>query len=277
MQYPLTASGVNLYNGKFTNGDPLNSIPRSIDRAEDMNRVYDEIIAAVIDAGLTPSEADSTQLKQAIIKAMGRCSGFKSVNATSTLSVDDLGKHVQIAQATAAGQIITLPALSNFVAGSGGRGYWFTNDSPNSVTIKGNASENINPLGTNSFLLLPKETVFVLQQANVQWNVFGAISAMNNLGLGYNQTWQDVTASRALATVRTNTTGKPITVYVRIITSSATSTVVTLTVSGVAMQSNSILASGAGAQISAIVPPGATYRADIQGGTGTLNSWIELT
>jgi len=65
MQYPISVPEVNLYAGKFTNGDPLLSIPRSIDRAEDMNRVYDELIAVVTGAGLTPSEADNTQLFQA--------------------------------------------------------------------------------------------------------------------------------------------------------------------------------------------------------------------
>ncbi len=66
MQYPISVPEVNLYAGKFTNGDPLLSIPRSIDRAEDMNRVYDELIAVVTGAGLTPSEADNTQLLTAI-------------------------------------------------------------------------------------------------------------------------------------------------------------------------------------------------------------------
>lgn len=81
MQYPITAPGVGLQGGKFTNGDPLLSISASLDRAEDMNRVYDELIAIVTEAGMTPSESDSNQVVEAI-KAL--------INPTQQYRVGDL-------------------------------------------------------------------------------------------------------------------------------------------------------------------------------------------
>ena len=110
MQYPLTASGVNLYNGKFTNGDPLNNIPRSIDRAEDMNRVYDEIIAALVAFGLTPSEADNSQLAQLFQKVIGSNLGVLVVTGNVTLTAADAGK--LIVGGSASPFTVTLPLTS---------------------------------------------------------------------------------------------------------------------------------------------------------------------
>ena len=66
MKYPVSDSAVLLHNGKFTDGDPTQGIPPSLDRAKEMNAVYDEIIAVIEDEGLTPDEAVLTQLRDAI-------------------------------------------------------------------------------------------------------------------------------------------------------------------------------------------------------------------
>jgi hypothetical protein len=267
---------VDLYGaGKdgFKDGNKALGILATIVNAEFLNGIQEELLSVIEGVVLVPTSADNTLLRQAIIKMMGRLSGFKSVNATATLLAADLGKHVQIAQATAAGQIITLPALSSFTAGSGGQGFWFTNDSPNSVTIKANASENINPLAVNSFALLPKETVFVMQQANVQWNVFGSISAMNNLGLGYGMTWQDL-PSAAVNTNFTNATGKPLFFVAMMTTTVQAHARATITLSG---NAQTIDGSGGIAtyalSVSGVVQPGATYSVTTNTGTPTLQSF----
>lgn len=90
-------------------------------------------------------------------------------------------------------------------------------------------------------------------------------------GIGVNQTWQDVTASRAYGVTYTNTTGKPIQFTLK--PGSGTG-YISLLVNGIevgyATVGSGVLVTG-----TAIVPPGATYRANIISGS-TVISWPEL-
>ena len=70
MDYP-SDSTIGLYNGKFTDGDPELAIPASRDPAGHMNALTDEILEVITQAGLSPNEADLTQLRQAIDKKIG--------------------------------------------------------------------------------------------------------------------------------------------------------------------------------------------------------------
>lgn len=110
MQYPISVPEVNLYSGKFTNGNPVGGIPRSIDRAEDQNRVYDELIALVVGAGLTASEADNTQVLQAV-KALIASNGNDYIarfTTTGNINLTGLGTQAggDWAGALTAGDII---------------------------------------------------------------------------------------------------------------------------------------------------------------------------
>ena len=97
-----------------------------------------------------------------------------------------------------------------------------------------------------------------------------ALSAMSSLG--YGQTWQNVTGSRALGTTYYNTTGKPISVSLYQFYS--TSQTATLTVNGVQTSQTSTGTNAGSLYFThfAIVPPGGSYSA-----TGpSLTSWNEL-
>jgi hypothetical protein len=98
---------------------------------------------------------------------------------------------------------------------------------------------------------------------------------VRNVGLGLNQTWTDVTASRAFSTTYTNTTGKPIQVIVECTTSGFGGGVF-LTVGGQSLP-YAFFYSGAvqGFSTAAIVPPGATYVAGAYG-TVSFSRWVEL-
>jgi hypothetical protein len=104
-------------------------------------------------------------------------------------------------------------------------------------------------------------------------------TAASSIGVG--QTWQDVTASRALSTTYTNSTGKPIQVniWMAVSGSPAGNTDIQLSVGAVVVAVASMyFASAAGNRIplvTAIVPNGATYSAVSPAGAGTLN-WVEL-
>lgn len=104
-------------------------------------------------------------------------------------------------------------------------------------------------------------------------NCFGqALASMSSLG--YGQTWQDVKASRALATTYYNTTGKPISVNVSV-TSTAGSTI-SATVNGIAIQGMSQTGTGVQIAMNFLVPPGGSYSVANSGGTPTIANWAEL-
>ena len=97
-------------------------------------------------------------------------------------------------------------------------------------------------------------------------------SAAGN-GVGQNQTWTDVTSSRALNTTYTNNTGKPISVGVQGVSTSASPGIYG-TVGGVNLYSTGGTASGQVICNNFIVPAGATYSATTV--NLTLQRWVEL-
>lgn len=103
-----------------------------------------------------------------------------------------------------------------------------------------------------------------------------AIAALSVGGSG--QTWQNVGASRALTTTYTNSTGRPIQVYVSTTHPTASSAVSGMVVNGVTIGTinNNLSGTNIVAPHSAIVPPGATYAIIAVTGSPTINSWFEL-
>lgn len=93
-------------------------------------------------------------------------------------------------------------------------------------------------------------------------------------GIEYGGSPSDVTASRSLDTVYTNTSGKMLLVYYR--TTSGTSRTARLVVDGGAAYVGVSTGSSVNSTstVYAIVPPGGTYEAT--GGTGAINEWIEM-
>ena len=96
-------------------------------------------------------------------------------------------------------------------------------------------------------------------------------------GLGYSQTWQNLTGTRALGTNYTNSTGVPIMVSVYA-TGSPNDGNISATVDTIQIgrQGFGAIASGvSNATLSFVVPPSSVYRADNTGGA-TLSIWAEL-
>lgn len=105
---------------------------------------------------------------------------------------------------------------------------------------------------------------------------FATTAYVQNMGLGWGQTWQDVLASREKSKTYTNSTGKPIMVKVFMANVGASSDAY-LYVDGIIVdrQNGDTTNGGAGATMSAIVPSGSTYKVE---GTRTLTGgiWVEL-
>lgn len=98
-------------------------------------------------------------------------------------------------------------------------------------------------------------------------------------GIGFNQTWQNVTSSRSANVTYTNTTNKPIFLSVSVFRASPnTSSSIELTIDSNIISKNGIsLGGGVGADIyptvEAIVPVNSTYRITA---LGSINYWFEL-
>lgn len=99
------------------------------------------------------------------------------------------------------------------------------------------------------------------------------------LGIGIGQTWQDVKASRALATTYTNGTTKPIFVAVTVAWGNASASI-TLTIDGVVVQKqeNNPDSSNLSLCVGGIVPAGSTYSVTQTSNVaaGTIEYWAEL-
>ena len=101
-----------------------------------------------------------------------------------------------------------------------------------------------------------------------------ALDVMGSLGFG--QTWQDVTASRAIGTTYYNLTGKPIILNMRCNAGSQIN--YSSIVNGVTVNIVKHLASDAitSAVHSLVIPSNASYSVTVSGGTGLNLTWIEL-
>jgi hypothetical protein len=95
-------------------------------------------------------------------------------------------------------------------------------------------------------------------------------------GLGTNQTWQDLTASRAAGTTYTNSTSLPIAISV-VLTAGNGDARAHLTIDGIKIQEylNNTNGTTIAASLSAIVPAGSTYSITIVS-LFTVNKWFEL-
>jgi hypothetical protein len=96
-----------------------------------------------------------------------------------------------------------------------------------------------------------------------------------NAGIGVNQTWTGVSASRAIGTTYTNSTGKPILVSMTF-SCNTVNTVQGLTINGSTVYCTGVQVASQPAGFTLVVPNGATYVTVTNGGTLTKISWDEL-
>ncbi|WP_432721304.1 hypothetical protein R0381_002558 [Jeongeupia wiesaeckerbachi] len=75
MDYPKSLPGVNLRNGKFTDGNAQTGELPSRDTAIWANSVTDELLNVINSAGLTPTEGVNDQLKQALLAKYAQLAG----------------------------------------------------------------------------------------------------------------------------------------------------------------------------------------------------------
>ena len=102
-----------------------------------------------------------------------------------------------------------------------------------------------------------------------------SLETANSYDLGVGQTWQNLTASRALGTTYTNSTGKAIEVIIYYTSTIDSAMQLSINSGAIFSIARSNFANG-GTIGSAIIPGGATYNVISSGGTTTLQHWYEL-
>ena len=98
-----------------------------------------------------------------------------------------------------------------------------------------------------------------------------ALSAQSSLGFG--QIWTNVTGSRVLGTSYTNTTGRPISIFVFCV--SSVNANLNITVNGLVLFGPGATA-GFSLQNTVIVPVGGVYSANVSAGVASSVAWVEL-
>lgn len=108
MDYPHSVQGVNLLNGKFTDGNPLLGQPASLDPASWANAVTDELLTVIEAADLVPAEGDNAQLLKAIrTLSLGQ---VQTINATTALTASVRG--LVLFDSAGGNRTLTLPAAN---------------------------------------------------------------------------------------------------------------------------------------------------------------------
>lgn len=152
----------------------------------------------------------------------------------------------------------------------------------NPLPVASGGSGSTTSTGTGANVLATSPTLVTpnlgTPSAVVLTNATGTANSLN-AGIGVNQTWQNVSASRVNGTTYTNSTGKPI--IVSIGNYIATSSYVNLTVDGIAVgyATGNSTGGAVGSCVTAVVPNGSTYvlTATVVGGAGiTRQFWSEL-
>ena len=139
------------------------------------------------------------------------------------------------------------------------------NDGSGAININGSPALNISSNG-----VLTTQTPATSDNSTKIATTAFAMGA----GLGVNQTWQDVTASRSIGQPYTNSTGKPI--QVAILVQQVAGGGAVFKINDVAIMQLAGSVAGAFNHVQLIISNGSTYGVFTTGATMSLTSWFEL-
>lgn len=127
MDFPKTVPGVNLLAGQFTDGNPAEGVPASLDPAEWANAVTNELLNVIAAGGETPDETKTNQLLAAIqnivgsVATAGRLLNARTLTGSGTYT-PAAGTHSIIIEAVGGGGAGGGAAASTSTASAAGAG-----------------------------------------------------------------------------------------------------------------------------------------------------------
>jgi hypothetical protein len=145
--------------GFFTGGNPALGQQATVPGYEWFNGVQEELVGLLARAGVTPSQADLTQLRQSLDRLFG--GGLASYSANTTLTVDDAG--LVLVDASGGARTIILPAASAMNARPIPIRVVKIDSSANAVTIQRTGTDMIDA-GTS--IVLPDQWNNAVLQSN---------------------------------------------------------------------------------------------------------------
>lgn len=266
-----------------TNGNPATGVPATVFPAYAFNAIQEELIAIIVTAGITTDKTNNTQVVNAIralikqssiLTETGAANAYTTVNPTplvvgtlvhgvrqtvqfvhantgaSTYAPDGLAVKPIYGLALAALQGGEIPAkgVGNMIyivdaAINGGNGAWIL------IECTGGTQQVLAGTASNH-----------------------AVNQGQVIGIG--QLFTSVFGSRALGSTYTNSTGKPIVIYVFGTTTASTSAFLSIIINGVNTVLTQQPSNASGVGVSAVIPTGATYQ--VGSSSVTLNNWYEL-
>lgn len=305
MQYVQPVGG--LANDPYVDANPGAGQEGSPVPAAAIEHPQRELVALITDAGLAPSGASLTQVAAAIKMIFQKASAVSAaasgtvdaITANFTPAIAALSDHLLLivraggantsttptftpASATIAAKTIVKghnqPLVAGDISGAGFRAELQYDAALDKWVL-------LNPATGVSITTVPDATTAVKGKVQLATPVetqtgTDATKAVTSDGLaktmlgGVGQAMVDVTASRALGTTYTNSTGRTIVVYYSGNVSGGGATADAV-INGVTVPINAFSASGAAGRLGAtlIVPNGATYSVT---NVGTMNSWREF-
>lgn len=231
--------------GLFIGGNPATNTKGTVLTAAWANAVQEEIARTIEIAGISLSGGSNEQLSAAV-SAMITAAIVARVATTTVAGIIETSTNTETQTGTAANVAVTPASLTSRTA---------------TETRTG-----VVELATEAETLAGTDATRAVHPAGLAGTVFG-----------FGQAWSDVTASRALATTYTNSSGKPIAVNA-FLQSNANNASPLLTIGGGSLivygpsQQNATYASA----VFGIIPNGATYAITVSAGSGTLIKWSEL-